>query len=117
MQRRALLFGLLAVACGACGKSRKPPPPLLWFDDVDLAYAEARRVGRPVFLCFGATWDCGTKELEHHTFSDPEVGSLLHVGLVCVRIDCSDDEDERTMRLTRAFDIKGVPSLIVTDAS
>jgi thiol:disulfide interchange protein len=114
MRRRALLAGLLAAACG---KSRKSPPALFWFDDVDLAYREATRVHRPVFLVFGATWDMGTKELEHRTFPDPEVGALLDNGFVCARVDCSDDETEPTMRLTREFDIKGVPTLVVTDAA
>lgn len=106
-----------ASAAAACGKSRKPPPPLQWLEDVGLAYAEAMGRAKPVFLCFGATWDCGTKELEHHTFPDPEVSTLLHEGFLCVRVDCSDDEDPRTQRLSREFGITGVPTLIATDAS
>lgn len=118
MRRRALLVGLMsASATAACGKSRKAPPALQWFEDVELAYAEAKRWAKPVFLSFGASWDCGTKELEHRTFPDPEVGTLLYDGFVCVRVDCSDDEDPRTARLSRDFDIKGVPTLIATDAS
>lgn len=113
MQRRALLFGLLTAACG---KSRKPLPvsPVVWLDDVDLAYAQAKRIGRPVFLYFGASWDCASKELEHVTFPDPEVASLLYSRFVCARVDCSDDENRLTMDLTKRFDITGTPTLIVT---
>jgi thiol:disulfide interchange protein len=111
MRRRALLFGLLGAACG---KSRLTPPSLFWFEDVDLAYGEAKRLRRPVFLYFGATWDCASKELEHQTFPHPEVASLLHEGFVCAHVDCSDDENPKTMELTRRFGMLGTPTLLVT---
>ena len=99
----------------ACGKSRKAPPALVWFDDIPLAYAEAKRTNRPVFVTFLAEWDVGSKMLEHETFRDPEVASLLFSGFVCARVDCTDDEDELTQRYLRMFGVKGTPTLVVTD--
>lgn len=111
MHRRAIL---LALVTAACGKSRKPPPPLLWFDDVDFAQRQAARNHRPLFVYFGATWDCASKELEHAAFPDPDVGGLLFEEFVCARVDCSDGENEYTNRMMRRFDIKGTPTLVVT---
>ena len=116
MRRRAVLLGLVTLT-SACGKSRKPPPPLVWFDDVDVAERYATRNHRALFLYFGASWDCASKELEHHTFHDPDVAALLSDGFICARVDCSDDEDAKTQLLTRRFEIKGTPTMIVTHAS
>lgn len=118
--RRAFLrdaFGgaISTAFLSACKKKRvEPPPPLVWFDDVDLALAEARRIDRAALLYFCASWDCASKELEHATFPDPEVAALLFERFVCVRVDCSDDEDKTTEQLARRFDIKGIPTLIAT---
>lgn len=114
--RRALLLGAVSTAfLAACGKSRRPPPPLVWHEDLDLAYDEARRRGVPVFIQFGASWDCASKELEYRTFPDAEVAGRLATDFVTARVDCSDDENATTMRLTRRFDVKGTPTLIVAD--
>lgn len=112
MRRRAVLLALLTAACG---KSRKAPLPLVWFEDIALAYAEAKRTSRPVFVTFLAEWDVGSKMLEHETFRDPEVASLLFGGFICARVDCTNDEDELKQRYTRAFGVVGTPALVVTD--
>lgn len=90
--------------------------PLVWFEDVDAAYIEARRRKRPVLVAFGASWDTASKELEHVTFPDPEVAAALQ-DYVLVRVDCSDDEERKTIELTRRFDIKGTPSLVIMHAA
>lgn len=117
--RRALLLGAASTAlllC-ACGKSRVGAPrPLVWYHDVDLAYAEAKRLDRPLFLAFVATWDCVTAELEHETFSDPDVAAVLHEGFVLARVDCSDDEEPYALQMSRRFQITGIATLIVTQA-
>lgn len=117
--RRALVFGALS-AIGAttvaCGRKRAPPPPLVWLDDVDRASAEAKRTGRALLVFFGADWDTASKELEHHTFRDPDVGWLLAERFVCARVDCTDDENRTTMEMARRFDIKGTPTLIARDS-
>jgi hypothetical protein len=113
MRRRAVLVGLLTAACG---KSRKAPPPVHWFDDLELASAEATRTNRPLLLAFFASWDCVTKEFEHHTFPDPDIASLLY-DFVCVNVDCSDDEDETTIRLTKRFSIVGIATLVITHSA
>jgi hypothetical protein len=109
MRRRALLFGLLLAACG---KSRKEAPAIAWFD-LDFALRQAARNHRPLFVYFGATWDCASKELEHATFPEPNVATLLCESFVCARVDCSDDEDAKTMEQVRRFDVKGTPTLLV----
>jgi hypothetical protein len=111
MRRRALLFGLLAAGC----RKVDTAPPTVWFSDVGLAYVEARRIERPLFLSFGATWDTASKELEHKTYRDPLVATLLFTKFVCAYVDCSDDESPTTMDLLRRFDVKGTPTLLVTD--
>ena len=112
LRRRALLFGVLTAACGKF----RTAPPVTWLSDVGLAYLEARRTGRHVFLFFGATWDTSSKELEHKSYPDPDVASLLFASFVCARVDCSDDEDPTTIDLVRRFDVKGTPTMLVTDA-
>jgi thiol:disulfide interchange protein len=106
------MFGLLALACTACGKSRKQAPAIPWFD-IDFAPRQAARNHRPLFLYFGASWDCASKELEHQTFPEPELATLMCEDFVCARVDCSDDEDPKTMELVRRYDVKGTPTLLV----
>lgn len=116
--RRALLLGAASAAfAAACGKSRREPPSLSWHLDPEGGYADATRAGRPVLLFFGASWDCASKELEHRTFPDPEVATLLHESFVLVKIDCSDDEDPEVQKAARRFHMLGTPTLIVMHAA
>lgn len=116
--RRALLLGATSAAfLAACGKSRREPPPLTWFDehDLDNAYARAVRLGRPLLIMFGATWDTASKEYEHVTFMDPEVAGRMATDFVIAHVDVSDDENALTTRLMRRYDVIGSPTLLILD--
>lgn len=118
--RRALVIGAttaMSKLTSGCGKKRGPPPPVVWLDDVERAFSEAKRKSRALLLLFGADWDTASKELEYRTFPDPDVGWLLVERFVCARVDCTDDEDRKTQDLTRRFAVRGTPTLLAIHPS
>jgi thiol:disulfide interchange protein DsbD len=56
------------------------------------------------------------KELEHKTFPDPGVRNEA-ARFVAIHLDASDDENEETVRLSKKYDVKGLPTVIMLDAS
>lgn len=96
----------------ACGKS-PVRIPIHWETDVDAAIARARREDKPVLIYFGASWDCAAKELEHVTFSDPEVRFLVQRDFVAIHVDATDDEDPRVQRLQQRFGVVGDPTVLM----
>lgn len=89
-------------------------PTVTWHHDTATASTAASAAKKPVLVFFGATWDCGTKEMERETFQDPEVRWLLR-DFVVVDFDASDDElPEVRAELTR-FKVLGLPTLLLLE--
>jgi thiol:disulfide interchange protein len=87
--------------------------PITWHADLDAAASLSRAQQKPMLVYFGASWDTAAKELEHESFTDPEVRELLARRFVALRVDATDDEDPHTIALSRYFKVVGDPTIVV----
>lgn len=89
-------------------------PEITWVTSEEAGRAKAQSEGKPVLIDFGATWCAACKELEHETFPASSVRKEAQ-RFVAIRVDASDDENAETARLTKKYDVKGLPTVIMLD--
>ncbi|MFP4463156.1 MAG: protein-disulfide reductase DsbD [Guyparkeria sp.] len=82
--------------------------------ELDEALAQAKDAGQPVMLDFYADWCVTCKEMEHNTFSDPEVIESLN-GFLVLQADVTANNADHKALLKR-FDLYGPPGIIFWDA-
>ncbi|WP_292004720.1 protein-disulfide reductase DsbD [Chlorobium sp.] len=80
--------------------------------ELDRALASAEK---PVMLDFYADWCVSCKELEHFTFSDPEVRKRME-SMTLLQVDVTSNSAEDKVLMKR-FSIFGPPAIIFFDAS
>lgn len=78
--------------------------------ELDAAVAEAARQQRPVMLDFYADWCVSCKEMEHFTFTDPQVRERL-AGVVLLQADVTANSDT-DRELLRRFGLFGPPGIL-----
>jgi thiol:disulfide interchange protein DsbD len=78
--------------------------------------SEATTNNRPVVIDFSADWCLPCKELEHRTFSQPEVIEAAR-GVVPLRADLTRSGSEEVKKLRQQYGIRGVPTVVFIDAS
>jgi thiol:disulfide interchange protein DsbD len=119
----AALYGLALVIGAALGGSNplSPIPQLaakvehLEFkrfktvEDLQREVAAASSEGKAVMVDFYADWCVSCIEMEHKTFTQPEVQRALE-GVVLLQADVTKNDDE-DKRLYRHFDIVGPPTI------
>ncbi len=82
--------------------------------ELDAALAQAKAQGKPVMLDFYADWCTSCLEMEHETFTDPQVQARLK-GAVLLQADVTvKTPDDRA--LLQRFKLFGPPGLIFFDA-
>ena len=96
MVATGVCFGLGLLSTGL----DNPGERLSWRTDLEAALKESRTKGRPVLLDTSAEWCAACKELEHKTFTDPDVIRALK-GFVTIRVDMTafDEAQERMKKL------------------
>lgn len=82
-----------------------------WRTDLDQALIDAKQQNRPILIDFGAEWCAACKELEHKTFSNDEIKTIL-ADYMLIRIDCTDSKSQRVRDIQERFDVKGLPTVI-----
>jgi thiol:disulfide interchange protein DsbD len=108
----AAAAGVWVLAPGRAGAAET----LSWrtFDEAILE--EAARDGRPVIIDFTAEWCIACKELEHFTFSDPEVRAEAS-RFVTLRADLTSYASPPVEAVKRRFGILGLPWVVFLDAT
>jgi len=78
-------------------------------DDLNREVSEAARAGQPVMLDFYADWCVSCKEMEHDTFTDPQVEQALSkTRLLRADVTANDEQDQA---LLHHFEIFGPPTI------
>lgn len=81
-----------------------------WSEDLEAALIVAEMERKPVMIDFTADWCVACKELDHYTFSDPQVVEAFQ-DFILVRIDMTDDTSPRNREYQREYEIYGLPSV------
>ncbi len=79
--------------------------PVDWRPWGEAAFAEAKRLDRPVFLSIGYATCHWCHVMEHESFEDPEVAALINENYVAIKVDREErpDIDEIYMKVTEAM--------------
>lgn len=88
-----------------------------WITDESTGFATAKREGKPVMIDCYADWCSVCKELEHRTFSDPEVAKRLSGFFVTIKLDFTNPKDPQIQSLKRKYQIGGLPVVLFFDAN
>ncbi len=67
--------------------------PVNWYPWGDEAFAEARRLGRPVFLSIGYSTCHWCHVMEEESFEDEEIAAFLNEHYVCIKVDREERPD------------------------
>jgi thiol:disulfide interchange protein DsbD len=88
-----------------------PSGAIQWFPYSDAMLSRATREAKPVFIDFYADWCAPCKELDNHTFAEPEVISRSKE-FVMLKVDLTSAEDPEVEALRSKYQVRGVPTLV-----
>lgn len=79
--------------------------PVDWRPWGEAAFAEAKRLDRPVFLSIGYATCHWCHVMEHESFEDPDVAALINENYIAIKVDREErpDIDEIYMKVTEAM--------------
>ena len=89
--------------------------PITWLKEEEPARAAAIAQKKPVIIDFGAEWCKACKELDEVTWPDPRVRGEIS-RFVAIKADATDDDNEETKRLTKKYNVRGLPTVVVLDS-
>ena len=79
--------------------------PVAWWPWGPEAFAEAKRLDRPILLDIGAVWCHWCHVMDGESYEDPAIAELLAEGFVCIKVDRDErpDVDTRYQRAVQAL--------------
>lgn len=100
----SLLMNHLSTSTSAYLKSAAHQPVSWWAWGPD-AFAEAKRLDRPILLDIGAVWCHWCHVMDGESYEDPAIAELLAEGFVCIKVDRDErpDVDARYQRAVQAL--------------
>jgi uncharacterized protein len=81
--------------------------PVNWYAWGDDAFAEGRRLGRPIFLSIGYSTCHWCHVMERESFEDETIASLLNAHFVAIKVDREERPDVDAIYLRAAQQISG----------
>lgn len=111
----APLYGLYLVLTPGHIIARDSAHGIPWQPYDAAVLSEAAKDQRPVVIDFSADWCLPCKELDHRTFSQPEVIEAARAVLP-LRADLTRSGSEEVKKLREQYKIRGVPTVVFIDA-
>lgn len=90
-------------------------PEIEWMRDHDAGIARAEAEGLPMMIDFTADWCAACQELEHYTYTDPQVVEESR-RFLSVQVDATRSTDE-IKKLKDRYGIRGLPWIVWIDSS
>ena len=81
--------------------------PVNWFAWGDEAFAEARRLDRPIFLSIGYSTCHWCHVMEEESFEDPTIASFLNAHYVAIKVDREERPDVDAIYMRAAQQLTG----------
>lgn len=114
LQRFKWAFGVLAVAFGVVSANALREPGMSWEDFSDARAVDAKSQSKPVLMDFYADWCIPCLELDHKTFTDPDVITATK-DFVRLKVDLTHFDSPESEALRKKFNIAGVPTIVFLD--
>ncbi len=103
----------LGLAAGLAYFNRRTPgkDKVPWREDLAVATAEARTVGKPMMLDFTAHWCGPCQEMRLYTWSNQDVADAIKDAVVPVKVDF-----DKNPQLVAKYQVEAIPTMIVVNA-
>ncbi len=106
-----IIFMVLLLATAGC----EPTNQVKWEPFSEAKLTEAAQLGKPAIAYFYAAWCAACYELKIKTFSDSQVITALEP-YVRLKGDLSFIRSEESMKISRHYKVRGVPTVVLFDA-
>jgi thiol:disulfide interchange protein DsbD len=83
---------------------------IAWSKDEAKSIALAQAQNRPLLIDFTADWCAACKELEHYTYTNPDVIAASE-NMVPVMVDATDGSDPQVKALLEKYQVRGLPTV------
>ncbi len=97
-------------------RSHNNEPKVNWIKDESEGFMIAKQKNKPIMIDFYADWCSACKELDHRTFSQPEVVERLN-DFVTIKLDFTNPKDPRIKTLKAKYQVSGLPIVAFFDSS
>jgi uncharacterized protein YyaL (SSP411 family) len=81
--------------------------PVNWYPWGQEAFADARRLGRPVFLSIGYSTCHWCHVMEEESFEDEEIATLLNQQYICIKVDREERPDVDAVYMSAVQNLTG----------
>ncbi|MCD6379005.1 protein-disulfide reductase DsbD [bacterium] len=85
-----------------------------WVTYTEAEFDKAKLSGKPIMMDFTADWCIPCHELDHKTFSNPEVMNLAR-DLITIKVELTNS-NANSEKIKKEFNIKGVPTILFFDS-
>jgi thiol:disulfide interchange protein DsbD len=82
------------------------------FENLESQLLKAKKLNKPVFIDFWATWCSNCKKMEAVTFKNPEVQKQLK-NFIVIKFQAENINDPKTKMLLDRFNIPGLPAFVI----